>query len=130
MPKKFAYAEKLIALFQIAFGLICLYALIYGLYVFIDFARINNRISFKEISIYEIFKNYHLEIILNMVFILGGLLLFLQKKLGWHLTLIATILGLIFSLINIYKFIFIFQNSEKNKTAIILMIFSLIIISV
>jgi hypothetical protein len=96
MKIKFATIEKIIAIFQIIWGV-----LLFSLYLWTISVFIENR-SFDGGFKWYLF-NFHDEIILELLTISSGVLLLKNKRIGWIIavvTICVSILEIIFALVN------------------------------
>lgn len=102
----------------IVWGGLVLYTFINGVRFLFDFGLI------PQLSFIQLFKKYHLILLLPTLTILGGLFLLFSKKIGWTISLIALLL-------NALLFFIPAENGKSMLTEqkMALAIFSLAILS-
>jgi hypothetical protein len=128
MTKRNYYTEKSIAVFQIIFNSIFLITSIYGVYIIYDFAIKNLRPLPNNFSLTKMVLSNQSSIVLSVVAITGGLLLLLQRKSGWVLTLATSIVTGWFSLINFFKLYFSSADTATSTKKVLIVNFIIFLI--
>jgi len=116
MTKSIIYSEKVIGALQIIFGTFVLFVFFFGLKNLYELGITYYHLTWEKISILRVIRIYHAEFIFGTLIIISGLLLLLNKKSGWMLTVITSfVTGMLggISLLNLY---FIPGKVESNKT--------------
>jgi hypothetical protein len=90
MTKAFTYSEKAIGAFQIIWGVFSLFVSIWGLINIYDMGVKYLNVTWTKISILKVIRKYHFGLLLAILPIISGILLMLNKKMGWGLTIIIS----------------------------------------
>jgi hypothetical protein len=106
MTSCFTTVEKIISIILIIWGGLSLYVSIQSTYYLFDIGFKSGKITWQSISVFKVFKNYHLPFLLPVATTFAGIFLFVNKKIGWTTALITLLLnGLLFLI-----------PTEKGKT--------------
>jgi len=121
MTRNIRYSEKAIGIFQVAWGALTLFVAIYGLKIFCEMGVTYFQLRLEEVSFWKILKTYHYEFLIAILSLISGVLFILNKKAGWQLAIITSIVTAINSAINL---IYFYDRPDKlflNKTTTILL---------
>jgi hypothetical protein len=83
MTRNWKITEKSIGVFQIIWGSLTLGLTIWSTKLLFDIGFEHLDYSWEDISISKVIKNYHYQILLPLLTIFAGVLLILNKRIGW-----------------------------------------------
>ena len=99
-------AEKIIGISLIIWGFIVLYFYIITMKRIFEITNL----SWEEISLFKITKNYHFQFIIAILNLASGILLILSKRIGW----IGSIVTAIVNGLGLIIFLWIFFNNDES----------------
>lgn len=108
MTRNWFITEKIISAALIIWGGLSFYYSSRGVFYLL------NAVTWKDLSISNTFKNFHIMFFLPLVTIIAGLLLFFNKKIGWTMSLIALFLNAFVFLIPKDKYTNNFNSNGKG----------------
>jgi hypothetical protein len=112
--------EKIISLLLILWGCFSLYFLSKEYYLIFSYGFESGKLSWQEISLFKIFKNFHLIFILPCLTVFAGIFLALNKKIGWVTALIVLLLNALLIFIPSNKSWSIIEKRDFDTIAILI----------
>ena len=116
MTRNWKITEKTISILILLWGVFSLILNIWSINLLTQY------FTWKEISIFKLFWNYHFQILISLLTIFAGIMLFLNKKEGWLLSLVILAIKFISSI----TIPFIIDVEAETKTIIFYLLFGLI----
>ncbi len=92
MTRSWIITEKTISVLQIIWGGLMLSLTIWSAKLLIDFGVEHLELTWENISLPKILKNYHFRLLLSLLTIFGGLTLMINKRIGWILSVVTSLL--------------------------------------
>lgn len=93
MNKKWLYIKISIALFLIIWGFFRVYLSIVSAYNHIDI--VNNPPSLFNFSVTDIYLRLQSQLLIDLLTMIGGILLMMSKRLGWHFAISACLVHIL-----------------------------------
>ena len=104
MTSRYSTIEKVISILLFGWGVTFLVGTIISNYNFLQLEFKNGMLSWQTISFFNIFRRYHLMILLALATIFAGVSLFLNKRVGWTFAIITLLLNAILPFIPVDKY--------------------------
>jgi drug/metabolite transporter (DMT)-like permease len=117
MNRNWQITEKIIAGVLITWGCILFFEGAYALYNL--FQILLQNLKWEQISLFKSFKIFHLQILLPLTTISGGIFLLIGRKIGWILSLIASLVSAGIYLIPYDK---VFEKEDYKNSEFILFV--------
>ena len=108
--QKTKITESVIGGFLIIWGIFTLGLTIWLIKQQLDLALSYIDVHPKDISIFKLIKNNHFPILTSLLTIFGGITLILNKKIGWTISILISVVDLV-SII-----LFLWSNDEQTNT--------------
>lgn len=102
LNRKFFLVEKIIGVVMLLYGCTYIFTTFYTACILTQFV-IDNHIASGDYLFFKIFKPYFLETLISSITIIGSILLLFKKRIGWLLSVIASLLEGLYLFIGIIK---------------------------